>query len=219
MKLFAKPIMMLLLMFTGMVPAILFWKIQQYFTAPAQRDVVPTKTLMVLIVPCVCDLLCTLLLLIAQLYITASMWQMMRGTVIIVTALLKNIVLKHKLRKHMWFGVFIITFAMMLVASTSFFGNTDEGAKKAGRDPRIGILLVVFGCIAQGVQYVFEEKVMSVDNAPPLVVIGAEGLWGTFLSLVLVYPIAYLMPGSDNGSYEDPFDAIAMIQNSKALQV
>ena len=54
---------------------------------------------------------------------------------------------------------------------------------------------------------VFEEKVMGEDNAPPLVVIGCEGLWGTFLSLLVVYPIAYIMPGSDNGSFEDPFDA------------
>jgi hypothetical protein len=46
-----------------------------------------------------------------------------------------------------------------------------------------------------------------------------EGLWGTALALLLIYPIAYFVPGSDNGSYEDPWDAIAMIQNSKMLQV
>lgn len=43
---------------------------------------------------------------------------------------------------------------------------------------------------------VFEEKVMAVDNAPPLVVIGMEGLWGTFLTLILVYPAAYMIPGN-----------------------
>ena len=65
----------------------------------------------------------------------------------------------------------------------------------------------------------FEEKVMSVDNAPPLVVIGCEGLWGTALSLLVVYPLAYLAPGQDNGSFEDPFDALAMIGNSTQLLV
>lgn len=65
----------------------------------------------------------------------------------------------------------------------------------------------------------FEEKVMSVDNAPPLVVIGCEGLWGTVLSLLVVYPLAYLAPGQDNGSFEDPFDALAMIGNSSQLTV
>lgn len=51
------------------------------------------------------------------------------------------------------------------------------------------------------------------------VVIGCEGLWGTVLSLLVVYPLAYLAPGQDNGSFEDPFDALAMIGNSKQLTV
>lgn len=65
----------------------------------------------------------------------------------------------------------------------------------------------------------FEEKVMSVDNAPPLVVIGCEGLWGAALSLFVVYPLAYLAPGQDNGSFEDPFDALTMIGNNGQLAV
>lgn len=96
-KLFSKPIMMLLLMFSGMVPAMYIWFIQQYFfRSPTTRDTVSWKTLAILVVPCLCDLLCTLFLLVAQLYITASMWQMMRGTVIIITAVLKCFALGHK---------------------------------------------------------------------------------------------------------------------------
>ena len=60
---------------------------------------------------------------------------------------------------------------------------------------------------------------MSVDNAPPLVVIGCEGMWGAALSLLVVYPLAYLAPGQDNGSFEDPFDALTMIANSPQLLV
>jgi drug/metabolite transporter (DMT)-like permease len=216
-KPFAKPIAMLLLMFSGMVPAIFFWAIQQAFRAPKDRDVVTRKTMILLLIPCLCDLLCTLLLLIAQLYITASMWQMMRGSVIIITALLKSSVLGHKLRKHMWAGVCVIAVSMIVVASTSMLKSapTDPGSK----DPRIGILLVLLGCVAQGVQYVFEEKVMAVDNVPPLIVIGMEGVWGTLLSLLVVYPIAKIWPGNDNGSFEDPFDSIRMISNSKNMQI
>lgn len=271
-KPFTKPIMMLTLMFFGMVPAIFFWCIQQYFTAPEKKDKVPFKTFVILIIPSVCDLLCTLLLLIAQLYITASLWQMMRGSIIIITALMKRFALNHRLKFHMWLGVgfitlgtytitynyhqnrhhyhhhqqhhhyhhqhhhrsrhhvlFIIiisntiiiiisiiidhatiyysssvtpfpnhllqlkshcscslsihiiitlpplyhliysytyiythtylspsTVAMLLVASTSFFSPIPDGSNAApgieGKDPRIGILLVFVGCLAQGVQ-------------------------------------------------------------------
>ena len=116
-KPFAKPIMMLLLMFTGMCPAILIWIIQQMFTREADRDVISFKTMAVLVIPSICDLLCTLLLLVAQLYITASLWQMMRGSIIVITALLKTTVLDHRLKLHMWLGVAIITAAMVEIYS------------------------------------------------------------------------------------------------------
>ncbi len=64
--------------------------------------------------------------------------------------------------------------AMVIVASTSLFESTAATATGPEKDPKIGVILVVLGCLAQGVQYVFEEKVMKVDNAPPLV-------WSKFL--------------------------------------
>jgi drug/metabolite transporter (DMT)-like permease len=160
-KPFAKPIVMLLLMFCSMSPSMLFWFIQQRFLIkPEDRDVVPMKTLIILIIPCICDLMCTLLLLVAQLYITASMWQMLRGSVIIITAVLKCNVLNIQLKRHMWIGVFVITIAMLLVASTSFLnpaasGTNPEEDPADAKDPRVGVLLVVIGCLAQGVQCKF----------------------------------------------------------------
>jgi hypothetical protein len=44
-----------------------------------------------------------------------------------------------------------------------------------------------------------------------------EGLWGTSLTLLVVYPLAYFVPGSDNGSFEDPWDALAMMNSSTTL--
>lgn len=207
-KEFSKPIMMLLLMFVGMVPAGLIWVGQQLRKRPEERESIDRQTLLMLIIPSFCDLLCTALLLIAQLYITASLWQMMRGSIIIITALLKRFILQKRLRRYMWAGVGIITIAMCLVASTSFI-TAHEG--ETSKDPRIGVLLVIVGCIAQGVQYVFEERVMAVEGAPPLVVIGMEGLWGTVLSLLVVYPIA------DAVGFENPWDALYMMQHSTAL--
>ena len=212
---------MLFLMFAAMIPAIFFWLIQQAFTPVAKRDKLSLNSMIILIIPCVCDLTCTLLLLVAQLYITASMWQMLRGSIICITALLKRFVLNHRLRQHMWAGVGIITLAMVVVAAVPFISpDSHSSGASADKDPRIGILLVLTGCLAQGVQYVFEEKVMAVDNVPPLVVIGFEGLWGTLLTLTIVYPLASRIPGKDvGGVFESSSDAIAMINNSPSLQV
>ncbi|CAN0557223.1 unnamed protein product, partial [Ectocarpus sp. 12 AP-2014] len=70
----------------------------------------------------------------------------------------------------------------------------------------------------QGSQYIFEEKVMAVDNAPPLVVIGMEGLWGTLIMLV-IFPIAAALPGRDLGSIENTQDSFYMVSQSNAIQV
>jgi hypothetical protein len=73
-------------------------------------------------------------------------------------------------------------------------------------------------CSTAHSQYIFEEKVMAVDDAPPLVVIGMEGLWGSVIMLMLAAPLYYL-PGRDKGSIEDSFDTLVMIQNSSAIRV
>ena len=78
-QLFQKPICLLLLMFLGMCPAGVLWLVQQAYLPPEKQERVSSSTLLVLIIPCVCDLFCTLLLLVAQVYITASIWQMLRG--------------------------------------------------------------------------------------------------------------------------------------------
>jgi hypothetical protein len=55
--------------------------------------------------------------------------------------------------------------------------------------------------------------------APPLLLIGMEGLWGSVLCIILVYPLVYYLPGDDHGSYEDPFNTLAMFMNSKNIQI
>ena len=138
-----------------------------------------------------------------------------------ITAILKRYVMDHKLRGHMWLGVGTITFSMLLVAASSLttpVSNSDD-ATTVSSDPKLGVTLVIIGCLAQGVQYVFEEKVMADDDpAPPLVVIGMEGLWGTALSLFVIYPLAYILPGSDvGGCFENPWNDFYMISSSPFL--
>ena len=44
------------------------------------------------------------------------------------------------------------------------------------------------------------------------------GLWGTLLCVFVLYPLAYSMPGPDHGCIENPFNTVAMIRNSTAIQ-
>lgn len=94
-----------------------------------------------------------------------------------------------------------------------------DGSDSSGKS-LIGIILILAGAFVQSLQYAFEEKVMNMDevSAPPLLLIGMEGLWGLVVCLFVLYPIAYYTPGSDHGSIENPFNTLIMIQNSKEIQ-
>ena len=64
-------------------------------------------------------------------------------------------------------------------------------------------------------QYTYEEKVMSGDvSAPPWLLIGVEGVTGTAVCTVLLYPLCWILPGNDHGSFEDPLNTAAKLYNS-----
>ena len=61
---------------------------------------------------------------------------------------------------------------------------------------------------------------MAMDiPAPPLLLIGMEGFWGTVFCLLVVYPLVYYLPGDDHGSYEDPWNTWYMICNNTTIQI
>jgi hypothetical protein len=128
-------------------------------------------------------------------------------------------VLKDRLRGYMWIGIGLNTLAVLMVGATSF-GDTDEQVNNKDSHPGFGIIMIVLSCGVQAFQYVFEEKLMDEgDSAPPLVVVGMEGVWGLVLTTFVVYPIAYMVPGSDLGSNERFDDAYEMLKNSDLLQL
>ena len=185
---------------------------------------VPWRTFVLLVIPAAFDLLGTALASVGLLFTTVSVYQLVRCSVIIVTALLKATVLQQRLNAHMWLGIGVNTAAMILVSASSFLPGASAGAsvEEDGieRDPRVGILFILLSCLVQGSQYVFEERVMTVDNAPPLVVVGVEGLWGALLMPIVVFPWAYILPGTDvGGCMENIRDSYVMVANSSAIQL
>lgn len=109
--------------------------------------------------------------------------------------------------------------AVVLVGSTAILRSNDVEIYEPG-EALLGVTLVMLGAFVQALQYVFEEKVLTMEEAdvPPLLLIGMEGFWGTFLCLVLLYPLAYYLPGDDHGSFEDPFNTYHMVMNTPVIQ-
>jgi hypothetical protein len=107
--------------------------------------------------------------------------------------------------------------SIVLVGMTALFSASDDAS--GPQNPLLGVMLILSGALVQSLQYAFEERVMSMDvAAPPLLLIGMEGLWGTLLCIFVLYPIAYYTPGDDHGSYENPFNTFYMLKNSSEVQ-
>ncbi len=139
-------------------------------------------------------------------------------------------------------SIVIVGLVAMLQGSGSEEGVPD--ASGIVKNPVWGVILILSGAFVQSLQYAFEEKVMTMGessptghdalpsdesnadeatssggvSAPPLLLIGMEGMWGTLICLFLLYPAAYYMPGPDHGSIENPYNTMQMIANSADIQ-
>eukprot|EP00980_Cylindrotheca_fusiformis_P003153 scaffold721_cov131-Cylindrotheca_fusiformis.AAC.43 len=172
-----------------------------------------------LAIPSVFDLAATALCMMGLQYIDVSVYQLLRGSGIIFVALMKQHVLGHHLFSFQWIGVFWNVMAVFLVGGTAILNESENEELDQAGNALLGVLLVMAGALVQAMQFVFEEKVMTMDiPSPPLLLIGMEGLWGTVLCLLLVYPLVYYLPGDDHGSYEDPWNTMHMFMNSTTIK-
>jgi drug/metabolite transporter (DMT)-like permease len=174
-----------------------------------------------LAVPSIFDLAATALCMMGLRYLDVSIYQLLRGSGIIFVALMKQHVLGDRLYVFQWIGVLWNVVSVVLVGATAVLNSQGEHTDVLPAEALLGVALVMAGAFVQALQFVFEEKVMTMDeaSAPPLLLIGMEGLWGTVLCLLVVYPVVYYIPGSDHGSYEDPFNTWAMFVQSPNIQV
>ncbi len=146
---------------------------------------------------------------------------------IIFVAIMKQSILGDKLHSFQWVGIFWNVISVFMVGSTAILaeggtgGDSDDALDSDSSSTAIwGIFFVLLGALVQALQYVFEEKVMAMDiPAPPLLLIGMEGFWGTVFCLLVVYPVVYYLPGDDHGSYEDPWNTWYMICNNTTIQI
>jgi len=179
-----------------------------------------------LAIPALFDLCATALCMMGLRYIPVSIYQLLRGSGIIFVAIMKQSILGDKLHNFQWIGICWNVISVFMVGSTAILAGGGSGGDSEVADDAesnsnalFGVCLVLLGAFVQALQYVFEEKVMAMDiPAPPLLLIGMEGFWGTVFCVLVAYPVVYYLPGDDHGSYEDPWNTWYMIANNKTIQ-
>ena len=166
---------------------------------------IPIKTYFYLMIPALFDCVATVLCMIGLLFLDVSIYQLLRGSGIIFVALLRQYYLHEHLFYFQWTGVAWNVASVMLVGTTALLNSSHAYEDSNAEQATIGVLFMLAGSLVQSMMFVFEEKVMNVDEVgnnpkqarkiraavsnsnrwiyrvqvkvPPLLLFGMEGLW------------------------------------------
>jgi drug/metabolite transporter (DMT)-like permease len=171
------------------------------------------------------DLAATAIGGIGLIYISASVNQMFRGSMVLFTAVFARIFLNSQLHLKQFLGIGFVVLGLSSVGLSSqlrALDNDGEVAEVRGglvftaQDQAFGICLVLLGSAFNSLQNVLEEKLLKTDlyeTPDALEVVGWEGVWGSVICLFLL-PILSYLPGEDCGSMENLPDTLLQIKHS-----
>jgi drug/metabolite transporter (DMT)-like permease len=165
--------------------------------APQLVNGVPVKTNInpvILAIPAACDFTGSTLMNFALILCPASIYQMMRGFVVIVVAVMSVVFLKRKQYRHHWTSLAVLFTGVFLVGLSSIL---DDGETAEGSNTGLGIIMILIAQLFVGVQFCTEEKLLGDYVLDPMKVVGLEGMWGVVYCLI-VLPIFGQIPCSNN---------------------
>jgi len=150
--------------------------------------------------PALCDMCATAMMNVGLLWIPASVWQMLRGSMVIFSALFSKFFLKRQLRASHWTGVGLVAFALVVVAFAALMQpprpkltSSSDATSSSSTKHEASTAQVAFGCalviiaqVIQASQIVVEEFLLKTIVLHPVLVVGLEGMWGTLVCSVLL---------------------------------
>jgi len=204
-------------MFLGEFLCILAYKVIVFWKTYKSQEVVHAEfNPLIFVIPAICDMTATSLMYVGLTMTYASVFQMLRGAVVIFTGILSMIFLKRKLKMYHWTGMLLVLLGLGVVGlSNVLFGGESQSAP----NPLTGDIIIVCAQVVVAIQMVIEEKFISKYNVPPLQVVGWEGIFGfSILSCLLV--VMYYIPGPAAGNrLENTPDALIQFGNSWVIIV
>jgi hypothetical protein len=185
-------------------------------TKPARS---PYRDILLLALPSLFDLIATILMNVGLLSVTASVYQMMRGAEMLFAAVFAVTALKRRLNLRHYQGIAACAVGIAAVGASSILGGEGSATHVVSRSEMMaGMGLIVLSQAVQAAQLTFEDFFMADLAMDPLKIVGFEGLYGSALMLLVLLPLAQVLPGPEGlGFHEDSVDTLAMIRGSPAL--
>ena len=135
-------------------------------------------------IPASCDVCGSTLMFVALVMVPASLYQMMRGLIVVITAIMSIIFLGAKQYRHHWTGVVLILSGVFLVGFISVKKENSSGS--SGSSIILGIFLLICSQMFTGAMFIIEEKILGDYYMEPFKMVGLEGMWGLSYYVVLL---------------------------------
>jgi drug/metabolite transporter (DMT)-like permease len=165
--------------------------------------------------PAICDMCGTGTMYAGLCLSYASVFQMLRGSVVVFTTVLSCLFLRRKFYMFQWFSVFLVVVGVAIVGYSSLHDKKSDG--KDQQSVLIGDFLIIFAQLIVAVQMCVEEKIMSIYKTPSLKVVGLEGIFGFCILGTLLVPMYFLR--FDGYPFENAPDALAQMSENWVISV
>ncbi len=144
-----------------------------------------SPSVFLLAIPTTCDFFASTLLAFALLNMTTSVYQMFRGGLVLVTALLSVIFLGRKQYRHHLLGLFTVFLSIFIIGYASML--KDKHKKENTRETNLlGFFMMGLSLLFTGTQFIIEELFLGKYKTNPLKVVGLEGMWGIIIYAVVL---------------------------------
>jgi drug/metabolite transporter (DMT)-like permease len=158
------------------------------------------------LLPTLCDLTATTLMNIGLIFVSASIYQMLRGSVVLFTGIFSTLFLGIKHPVYRWFGLIVVFLGVAIVGLSSMNNTVDSSP--------LGIFFVVLAQCFTATQFVIEEKLMHQYTIPPIKAVGLEGFFGLLLTVIAIPALHFTL-----GIHRPPGNIFDMNESLRQLLI
>ena len=141
---------------------------------------------LLLAIPAALDVCGSTLMNVALTMTAASIYQMIRGIIVLIVAAMARIFLKKKQYVHHLVSLAVLFIGVFLVGLSSMLGSSDDPDDEGNDTSALGLMLLIVAQFFTATQFIVEEKLLGSYELDPLKVVGLEGMWGLTYWAVLL---------------------------------
>lgn len=169
------------------------------------------------VLPCAaCDVIAGGLMNMGLIGLSASTWQMMRGSVVLFTLMLRFFLFGSRTFLHEGIGAALVILGLIVVGAASL-GDAREVAGIPAWMTAISVVLVLLSQAFSAGTMVLEEHLTKRVNLPVPVVVGLQGVWGLIINAGVLSVVSNIPPSDCAVAFgwSEPFTSIpAMLYNN-----